>query len=62
MTNLLFSYFCRCEWALAINIVVTSGEVRSKEGHGGGLVIVMSKPIVVYGQVWLMRGGDVVCG
>ena len=45
-----FSYFCRCVSALAVNIVVTSGEVGSKEGHGGGLVIVTSKPMVVYGQ------------
>ena len=42
-----FSYFCRCVSALAVNIVVTSGEVGSKEGHGGGLVIVTSKPTVV---------------
>lgn len=45
-----FSYFCRCVSALAVNIVVTSGEVGLKEGHGGGLVIVTSKPMVVYGQ------------
>ncbi len=45
-----FSYFCRCELALAVNIVVTSGEVGSKEGYGGGLVIVTSKPTVVCGQ------------
>ena len=42
-----FSYFCRCVSALAVNIVVTSGEVGSKEGYGGGLVIVTSKPTVV---------------
>jgi hypothetical protein len=30
-----FSYFCRCVSALAVNIVVTSGEVGLKEGHGG---------------------------
>ncbi len=30
-----FSYFCRCVSALAVNIVVTSGEVELKEGHGG---------------------------
>ena len=45
-----FSYFCRCVSALAVNIVVTSGEVGLKEGYGGGLVIVTSKPTVVYGQ------------
>ena len=45
-----FSYFCRCVLALAINIVVTLGEVGLKEGYGGGLVIVTSKPTVVYGQ------------
>ena len=45
-----FSYFCRCVSALAISIVVTLGEVRLKEGYGGGLVIVTSKPTVVYGQ------------
>ena len=42
-----FSYFCRCESAWAVNIVVTSGEVGSKEGHGGGLEMVTSKPTVV---------------
>ncbi len=42
-----FSYFCRCLSALAVNIVVTSGEVGLKEGYGGGLVIVTSKPTVV---------------
>ena len=42
-----FSYFCRCVSALAVNIVVTSGEVGLKEGYGGGLVIVTSKPTVV---------------
>ncbi len=42
-----FSYSCRCELALAVNIVVTLGEVGSKEGHGGGPVMVMSKPMVV---------------
>ncbi len=46
-SNLLFSYFCRCLSALAFNIVVTSGEVGLKEGYGGGLVIVTSKPTVV---------------
>ena len=42
-----FSYFCRCESALAIDIVMTSGEVGSKEGHGGGKAMVTSKPMVV---------------
>ena len=42
-----FSYFCRCESALAVNIVVTSGEVRSKGGHGGGQTMVTPKPMVV---------------
>ncbi len=42
-----FSYFCRCVSALVVNIVVTSGEVGLKEGYGGGLVIVTSKPTVV---------------
>ena len=42
-----FSYFCRCLSALAVSIVVTSGEVGLKEGYGGGLVIVTSKPTVV---------------
>ncbi len=42
-----FSYFCRCLSALAVNIVVTSGEVGLKEGYDGGLVIVTSKPTVV---------------
>ena len=41
-----FSYFCRCESALAVNIVMTSGEVGSKEGHGGQ-AMVTSKPMVV---------------
>ena len=45
-----FSYFCRCVSALAVYIVVTSGEVGLKEGYGGGLVIVILKPTVVYGQ------------
>ena len=54
-----FSYFCRCESALAINIVMTSGEVVSKEGHGGGQAMVTSKLMVVYGQAWLVVGGDV---
>ena len=47
--NLLFLYFCRCVSALAVNNVVTSGEIGLKEGYGGGLVIVTSKPTVVYG-------------
>ncbi len=42
-----FSNFCRCESALADKIVVTSGEVESKEGHGGGQAMVTSKPMVV---------------
>ena len=42
-----FSYFCRCLSALAVSIVVTSGEVGLKEGYGGGLVIVILKPTVV---------------
>jgi len=42
-----FSYFCRCESALAVNIVMTSEEVGSKEGHGGGQAMVTSKPMVV---------------
>ena len=33
--------------ALAVNIVMTSGEVGSKEGHGGGQAMVTSKPMVV---------------
>jgi hypothetical protein len=41
------SYYCRCESALAVNIVVTSGEVGSKEGHGGGHAMGTSKPMVV---------------
>ena len=48
--SIYFLYFCRCESALAINIVVTLGEVGLNEGYGGGLVIVTSKPTVVYGQ------------
>ena len=42
-----FSYFCRCESALAVNIVMTSGEVGSKEWHGGGQAMVTSEPMVV---------------
>ncbi len=42
-----FSYFCRCKSALAVNIVMTSGEVGSKEGHGVGQAMVTSKPMVV---------------
>ena len=42
-----FSYFCRCVSALAVNIGVTSGEAGSKEGYGGRLVMVTSKPTVV---------------
>jgi hypothetical protein len=42
-----FSYFCRCESALAVNIVMTSGEVGSNEGHGVGQAMVTSKPMVV---------------
>jgi hypothetical protein len=42
-----FSYFCRCESAWAVNIVVTSGEVGLKEGHGGGQAMVTSKPMMV---------------
>ena len=44
---IFFSYFCRCESALAANIVVTLGEVGSTEGHGGGPAMVTSKPLVV---------------
>ncbi len=47
VSNLLFSYFCRCVLALAVNIVVTLGEAGLKEWYGGGLVIVTSKPTVV---------------
>ena len=43
----LFSYFCRCELALAVNIVVTLEEVGSKEGHGGGPAMVTPQPMVV---------------
>ena len=42
-----FLYFCRCESALAVNIVMTSGEVGSKEGRGGGQAMVTSKAMVV---------------
>ncbi len=42
-----FLYFCRCESALAVNIVMTSREVGSKEGHGAGQAMVMSKSMVV---------------
>ena len=42
-----FSYFCRCESALAVNIVMTSGDVGSNEGHGVGQAMVTSKPMVV---------------
>ena len=45
--NFFSSYYCRCESALAVNIVVTSGEVGSKEGHGGGHAMGTSKPMVV---------------
>jgi len=61
-TILFASYFCRCESALAVNIVMTSGEVGSKERHGGGQAMVMSKPMVVYGQAWFVVGGDVGSG
>jgi hypothetical protein len=36
-----------CDSALAVNIVMTSGEVGSKEGHGGGQAMVTLKPIGV---------------
>ena len=42
---------------MAIDIVMTSGEVGSKEGHGGGKAMVTSKPMVMSGQVWLVVGG-----
>ena len=42
-----FLYFCRFESALAVYIVMTSGEVGPKEGHGGGQAMVTSKPMVV---------------
>ena len=45
--SFFFSYFWRCESALAVNIVMTSGEVGSKEGGGDGPEIVTSKPTVV---------------
>ena len=57
-----FFFFCRCESALAINIVMTSGEDVSKEGHGGGQAMVTLKPMVVYGQAWFVVGGDVGSG
>ncbi len=44
---IFFLYFCRCESALAVNIVMTSGEVGSNEGHGVGQAMVTSKPMVV---------------
>ena len=46
--SFFFSYFCRCESALANKILVTSLEVGSKIGQGGGQLMV--KPMVVYGH------------
>ena len=42
-----FLYFCRRELELAVNIMMTSGEVGLKEGHGGGQAMVTAKPMVV---------------
>ena len=44
--SFFFSYFWRCESALAVNIVMTSGEVGLMEGDGDGPEIVTSKPTV----------------
>jgi hypothetical protein len=55
--NFLFSKIWRCESALADKIRRTSGESRSKEGPGGGELIVMSAPTVVYGQQCVTCGG-----
>ena len=44
--SFLRSYVWRCEAALAVIILITSGEVWSKEGVGGEQLMVMSAPIV----------------
>ncbi len=45
--SFFFLYFCRCELALAVKILVTLLEVGSKIGQGGGQLMVISKPMVV---------------
>ena len=47
---------------MAVGIVMTSGEVGSKEGHGDGQAMVTLKPVVVYVQAWFVIGGDVGSG
>ena len=42
-----FSCFFRCESALAVKFLVTSLEMGSKIGQGGGQLMVISKPMVV---------------
>ncbi len=45
--NLFYSYFCRCDSALAVKILVTSLEVGLKIGQGGGQLMVILKPMVM---------------
>ncbi len=45
--SFFFSYFCRCEPALGVKILVTLLEVGSKIRQGGGKLMVISKPTVV---------------
>ncbi len=57
-SKFLLFYFCRCQLALAIKILVTLLGVGSKIGQGGGQMIVISKPMVVYGHAWLAWVGE----
>ena len=45
--SIYFLYFCRCESVLAVKFLVTSLEMGSKIGQGGGQLMVISKPMVV---------------
>jgi len=53
-----FSYFCRCESALAVMICTTSEEVGLNEGLGGKELMVTSTPTVLEVQPWDVRGGE----
>ena len=51
LSELFFSYFCRCESALAVKILVALLEVELKIGHGGGQLMVISSQ-----SQWWCRG------
>jgi hypothetical protein len=56
--SFLYSYFCRCESALAVIICRTSGERGSIGSLGGKELMVISAPTVLWEvQPWDVSGG-----